>query len=55
MKIPLKGWGVIAALPIRKDEITCNYNGDLISIQEADEREVGPCIFLNWNFSIAYK
>lgn len=39
VKIPVKGLGVIAVSPIRKEEVTCNYNGDLISTYEADERE----------------
>jgi SET domain-containing protein len=42
VKIPVKGLGVIAVSPIHKGEVTCNYNGDLISTHEADEREVPP-------------
>jgi SET domain-containing protein len=40
VEIPDKGWGVIAIDDIKKGEIICNYNGDLISKKEANEREV---------------
>ena len=40
-KIPRKGLGVVAESVIRKGEVVCNYNGDVISLQEADDREVG--------------
>ena len=39
-KIPDKGWGVVTIAPIHQGEIVCNYNGDLISVREANNREV---------------